>query len=317
MSPILVVDKKESKRIQDSGSRFVSTQPDDSAGQSESAEDRMIQQALAGLQLPHSSQPKKIPPAPNLSAGAQRRQQQQVASVRIMVVADLDLASASALAEYAVQQKKYQEFDASLIDLCIACGPFCRDEDLNSYLAGRQQQICASRRLRRLPPPQLPHAAVNAESSSNDSTISFWSKTPFFRSQEETAALEGLMTAALSQLESIVCRVLYCPGTSDPLSTLATPKDQRLTPNSRNLHQQWMPLAPGLGCAGLFYLDGADQLVANTDIDTLCNDRKRHSRETEYNAYDEIEPDEETDEDDDDDDGTFFLVEQLQSLRQT
>lgn len=311
MSPIYVVDKKESKKHQDSRSRLVSSRRDDSTSRSGGDEDRLIQQALAGLQLPHSSQPKKILPAPNVAAGTQ---QQQVASVRIMVVADLDLASASALAEYSLQQKKYQMFDASLIDLCIACGPFCRDEDLTSYLAGRQQQICASRRLQRLPKPQLAGAAANSESSlNNDSSSSFWSKTPFLRTQEETAALEGLMTAALSQLESIVCRVLYCPGNSDPLSTLAKPKHQRLTPNSRNVHQQWMPLVPGLGCAGLFYLNGANELEEYTNRDTTSTEHRRGSAK----AYVEIDPDEETDEDEDNDDGTQFLVEQLQSLRQT
>ena len=60
------------------------------------------------------------------------------------------------------------------------------------------------------------------------------------------------MTAALSQLESIVCRVLYIPGDTDPIFHKMK---RRLTPNSRNLHNQWMPLCPGLGCAGLLHLD--------------------------------------------------------------
>ena len=71
------------------------------------------------------------------------------------------------------------------------------------------------------------------------------------------------MTAALSQLESIVCRVVFVPGKTDPLTTitssvssLAYTKERRLTPNSRNIHQNWMPLSPGLGCAGLSFLDG-------------------------------------------------------------
>jgi hypothetical protein len=51
---------------------------------------------------------------------------------------------------------------------------------------------------------------------------------------------QGLATATLVQLESIVCRVLY---------TASLPA--ALTPQSRNLHLSWISLAPGLGCAGL------------------------------------------------------------------
>jgi hypothetical protein len=32
-------------------------------------------------------------------------------------------------------------------------------------------------------------------------------------------------------------------------------KGRRLTPNSRYIHQHWIPVSPGLGCAGLLYLD--------------------------------------------------------------
>jgi hypothetical protein len=74
------------------------------------------------------------------------------------------------------------------------------------------------------------------------------------------------MTAALSQLESIVCRVVFVPGRTDPITTITSSsdnsqnpfsytKERRLTPNSRNIHQHWTPLSPGLGCAGLLYLD--------------------------------------------------------------
>ena len=109
--------------------------------------------------------------------------------------------------------------------------------------------------------------------------VALWTATPFFRTAEETAALEGLMTAALSQLESIVCRVVYCPGSSDPLSTLVARKQQhrchhqRLTPNSRNIHQQWIPLAPGLGCGGLFYLDASQDLLLPLSSSSSTKDR--------------------------------------------
>jgi hypothetical protein len=171
----------------------------------------------------------------------------QLPKMRILVVADIDLPSASALAEYALQQED-NVFDSTMIDLCIACGSFCRDEDLLPYLRGKQRRRELSR-----------------EYHASSSTTPSLSSTPFFRSREETAALEGLMTAALSQLESIVCRVVYCPGMSDPLSTLLSEGPRRLTPNSRNLHKQWLPLAPGIGCAALLYLDSPEKIIDQRD----------------------------------------------------
>lgn len=194
---------------------------------------RSIQRALASLQLPH------MPLDSDLGEEDADGSTLPIQTFRILVVADVDLSSTSALAEYTLQQKN-QVFDASRIDLCIACGPFCRDQDLLPYLRGKQK---AAR--------QNLHASQSKSSET--------ANTPFFRSQEETVALEGLMTAALSQLESIVCRVVYCPGSSDPLTTLLSAK--RLTPNSRNVHRQWLPMVPGLGCAALFYLDAPQILM--------------------------------------------------------
>jgi hypothetical protein len=64
--------------------------------------------------------------------------------------------------------------------------------------------------------------------------------------------LEGLMSAALSQLESIVCRVVFLPHpTTDPCTTLNKKETHlRLTPNSVNVEQRWLQLAPGIGCCG-------------------------------------------------------------------
>lgn len=157
-----------------------------------------LQEAIASLHLPHMPETHDAPP-----------------TLRILVVADIDLASASALSEYTLNWNN----SSKSIDLCIACGPFCRDDDLIPYLQGSQH-----RRRKRI-----------------------------YRSKEQAAGLEGLMTAALSQLESIVCRVVYCPGLTDPLTVLQ--QHRRLTPNSRNIHQQWLQLVPGLGCAGLLYLE--------------------------------------------------------------
>jgi len=139
------------------------------------------------------------------------------ASIRIVAVADLDLPSASALAEYALTDSR---ISGGQVDVIIACGPFCRDEDLAQYMTRRRPQPMIRRR------------------------------TP-----ELTAALEGLMTGALSQLESIVCRVCFCPaGPQDPETTLVLGEKEgplRLTPNSRNIHGEWLQLAPALGCGGL------------------------------------------------------------------
>jgi hypothetical protein len=141
-------------------------------------------------------------------------------TLRILAVADIDLASAAALAEYALHES---DLGGGNVDLCIACGPFCRDQDLHTrYLQGRSK---------------IRH----------DNTT----KSPQTRSREETAALEGLMSGALSQLESIVCRVVFLPHSTDPCTTLnKKEKHLRLTPNSINLDERWLHLAPGIGCCG-------------------------------------------------------------------
>ena len=239
-------------------------------------------------------------------------------TIRILVVSDIDLVSASALAESALTNEELQ-----YVDLCIAIGPFCSEEDLKPYLKGRQRRRHMARyhghhhhhhtstntnsssvsspysRMTMIPPmPQHncydTRAAPGPSPSSSPYTASTASNSysknnnilsPFQRTKEETAALEGLMTAALSQLESIVCRVIFVPGKTDPMTTICSAsnspstspdknssstnnndedqyntkisytKERRLTPNSRNIHQHWMPLCPGLGCAGLLYMD--------------------------------------------------------------
>ena len=90
---------------------------------------------------------------------------------------------------------------------------------------------------------------------------------------EQDAADEGTITSTLAQLENIVCRVLYVPGTGDPpsLRGLLVPRrarrdvpppgtvpPRRLTPNSRNVQRSWIQLAPGLGVAGLTRDGGGD-----------------------------------------------------------
>jgi hypothetical protein len=246
-----------------------------------------IQEALACLHLPHM-------PAPihGISEGSDLKSQQLLPSLTVMVCADIDLKSASALAEYTLQQKN-RIFDATAIDLIIAVGPCTRDSDLLQYCQGGKQQQRMNLKTRRRVQPTQQHTPPHYADINRDAMA------PFFRSREELAALEGLMTAALSQLESIVCRVVYCPGWEDPLTVLQPRNVKRLTPNSRNLHQQWLPLAPGLGCAGLFYLDGTDKLLADY----------HHSTSYEVHNDDDSDASEEQD-------SMTILSEQLKKLQQ-
>ena len=211
------------------------------------AQEKWFQQALAGLQLPH------MPPAP-FHPDQPDQPSPTSPTIRILLVSDIDLPSASALAEYTLLQNN-RVFDASRIDLCIACGPFCRDEDLLPYLRGKQRK-----RLQDLLEEERKHSGDNTQRNNGESRASSWSSV-FFRSREETAALEGLVTAAISQLESIVCRVVFCPGNTDPLTSTSSSEDLRFTPNSRNIHRQWLPLVPGLGIAGLLFLDAPNGVL--------------------------------------------------------
>ena len=80
-------------------------------------------------------------------------------------------------------------------------------------------------------------------------------------SPEERAARRGLITAALSQLESIVCRVAYVlKDDSDYNDNNDEDEDEsfdscyvhrRLTSNSLDIRNRWLPLLGGLGVAGL------------------------------------------------------------------
>jgi len=288
-----------------------------------------IAEAVASLQLPHmptqaaaaattsgsGNHPTKRSKTKAPSATDHRQQlkfpsRPSAPSIRILVVADIDLPSASALAEYTVQQRN-EAFDATMIDLCIACGSFCRDGDLLPYLRGKQRRKAADQQQR----ASFGNSNTNQQQQYNRqyhtgtnaaTAASAVGATPFFRTRGQTAALEGLMTAALSQLESIVCRVVYCPGSTDPLSTIvpkattsastATAGSRRLTPNSRNLHQQWLPLAPGIGCGALLYLDSSelvlDELVSGDgDYTTTTYYRGQQQTKGAYGV------------DDDDDDG--------------
>ena len=247
--------------------------------------DEDIAKALANLQLPHM--PFKI----DLSDPSQ-----SLPSIRILVVADVDLTSAAALAEFFLQQQQeihQGRLDSSRVDLCIACGPFGREDDVRPYMTGKQlqrrqqkqfqQQYNADKASNNMSAFQNSNntratrgtaAAATTSASPGHPNLPYHIETPFSRSREETSGLEGLLTASLSQLEAIVCRVVYCPGFSDPITSMASLSSsssssaasfshRRLTPNSRNIHRQWLPIAPALGCAGLLYLDSTHVVVGN------------------------------------------------------
>jgi hypothetical protein len=133
----------------------------------------------------------------------------QGSTLCFLVVADMDLPSASGLAESALRELPD---GGTLVDGIIACGPFLGP---NSLL------------------PYLHNSSLNIESP------------------ELTFAAEGLVTGCLSQLESIVCRVAWLPSPKIDPSTLRGKEEKRLTPNSRNIHRQYLPLAPGLSICGV------------------------------------------------------------------
>jgi len=233
-----------------------------------------LAEALASLQLPRMP---SLHHQVDADGGPTTISIEQMPTVTILVVADIDLASTTALAEYLLMQQQTRQrpqhqrsttATAAMIDLIIAAGPCTRDEDLLTYCQGSAQRAKYKGRQQQHqqhvatthPPPPPPYYATTTDSTGNCSSSNNNSTIIMTRSRETSSALEGLMTAALSQLESIVCRVVYCPGFSDPLTVVLDNK--RLTPNSRNLHRQWLPLVPGLGCAGLFYLDGTEHIMA-------------------------------------------------------
>lgn len=74
---------------------------------------------------------------------------------------------------------------------------------------------------------------------------------------EERAARRGLVTAALSQLESIVCRVAYMLKEESDSEKMDDHEHLRLTSNSLDVQNRWLPLVEGLGLAG--HLEGNEQ----------------------------------------------------------
>jgi len=370
-----------------------------------------IDQHLAGLQLPRMADRSTTTTTTTTTDASP--------SIRILIVSDIGLESACRLAEEALPSSSSSSSSSAAsststsnplhhVDLCIACGPFCHDEDLRPYLQGRQRRRHVSRC------GSSTGSGIGSSSTSPLSTAlaaaPYWNRrggvlqplasSPIsqkqqqqqqyqqqpsgVRSREEIASMEGLMTAALSQLESIVCRVLYIPGPTDPITTFSTSpsdkpldksttklpfgldyfltnrtntipsptrdwnhtihhhhhrqdsnndnndnindnrsqmmmgfpppymKERRLTPNSRNIHQHWIPLCHGLGCAGLLYVQGPSE-TPQMPPDQKQQQQPQQQQQSpalsdqlqvpdEYEDYTEDDDDHEDEDDEDDDD---------------
>ena len=156
-------------------------------------------------------------------------------SLRVLVISDVDIKSAAQLADFSVHDADFNNsLNAGIknglqpayndgIELCMACGPFVHD-----------------------------HIRSNERDEGGDS-----SKTVKQMNQtlEQDIGNEGFMTCVLSQLENIVCRLVYVPcKTCDPRRTTEDGLNGdhlRLTPNSRNVYNRILPMLYGLGVAGL------------------------------------------------------------------
>jgi hypothetical protein len=129
----------------------------------------------------------------------------------LLVVADMDLPSASALAESALTNLPE---GGTLIDGILACGPFLSDDTLRQYLQPMSTIPSDS--------PVLVHAQEGLVTGC--------------LSQLESIVCRVAWLPATQ---------------SDPATLFSQEEERRLTPNSRNIHKRHLPLAPGLACCGL------------------------------------------------------------------
>ncbi|KAG5176899.1 hypothetical protein JKP88DRAFT_333818 [Tribonema minus] len=159
-------------------------------------------------------------------------------SLRILLVADVDLPSAIKLVEWILatdyepeseQQQHTHHQDAShgptSWSLCCIIGPFAHRER-----------------------PEL--------------------VTP-----EERAADEGEMSAIIAQLENIVCRAVYVPGPNDPVMPAFTGRygTPQLTGTSQNINSKVLRLLPGLCIAGYTEAPGQDADRCLAEARALCS----------------------------------------------
>ncbi|GMH94163.1 hypothetical protein TrVE_jg1246 [Triparma verrucosa] len=105
---------------------------------------------------------------------------------------------------------------------------------------------------------------------------------PTLPSPEHLAATTGTITSTLSQLENIVCRLLYLPSPLDP----PQPSSTRLTPNSRNITKLKLPLTTSITITGLVQrLNVASVLTSLSSIDDSIADSDDSSS---YDAYSKL-----------------------------
>ena len=97
-----------------------------------------------------------------------------------------------------------------------------------------------------------------------------------FASPVRLAASEGDMSAVISALENIQCRVAYVPGNRDPATTAPNPPavgeapsaPPRLTPHSCNVHRRCLRLAPDLILVGF---GGGHRTSTDADVDAKAD----------------------------------------------
>lgn len=159
-----------------------------------------MKDAFASLQLPRTA-----------TAGS--NQSSSLPTLCLLVVADMDLPSASALAEAALT--KLPE-GGTLVDGILACGPFLSDDTLRQYL----QQ-----------PTEIP----------SDSPVLVYARE---------GLVTGCLSQ-LESIVCRVAWVPSAAGGNDPSTLFSEEEERRLTPNSRNIHKRHLPLAPGLACCGM------------------------------------------------------------------
>jgi len=111
-------------------------------------------------------------------------------------------------------------------------------------------------------------------------------------SAEEDGESIGVLTSVISQLENIVCRVVYTPGSSDPypirdISPPFSSESPRITPNSRNIMKQYLKLSNGLGILGycepliVSSFEDIDGVDSDDDDDLLEEQRREATRRME------------------------------------
>uniref|UniRef100_A0A7S4VXK8 Uncharacterized protein n=1 Tax=Ditylum brightwellii TaxID=49249 RepID=A0A7S4VXK8_9STRA len=189
--------------------------------------------------------------------------------IRILALSDVDLPSSSRLAEYTLRGG--HDYNGSNprclggggIDACCLIGPLSSSDN----------------------------TATTTTTTQDD-----WSNRP----KEEQYSTIGTITATLSQLETIVCRVVYIPSSMDPPCLFSSEKKThplRLTPNSRNVQCRWLHLAPGLSTLGFGQYPCSS---SDADDDDDCLLYSSHEQEDDNNTYLQEKRQKENDDDDDD-----------------